>query len=72
MIETVRTTIACDFADLALIKARLLARDVTIKGESFTDKGPVMTVDMREDEADGILAMVIDLSRGRAVISIDD
>ncbi len=31
-----------------------------------------MTVDMRKDEADGILAMVTDLSRGRAVISTDD
>lgn len=72
MIETVHATIACDFADLALIKARLLARDVTIASETFTDKGPVMTTDMRKDEAENILAMVTDLSRGRAVITIDD
>ena len=72
MIETVRATIAVDFSDMALIKARLLARDVTIAGESFTDKGPVLTVDLRKDEAETILSMVVDLSRGKAVVSLDD
>ncbi|MGO4619100.1 YigZ family protein [Ensifer sp. 2YAB10] len=72
MIETVRATVALDFSDMALIKARLLARDVTIVGESFTDKGPVLTVDLRKDEAEAILAMVVDLSRGKAVVSLDD
>lgn len=72
MIETVRATVAVDFSDMALIKARLLARDVTIAGESFTDKGPVLTVDLRKDEAETILSMVVDLSRGKAVVSLDD
>ncbi|MBK5565023.1 YigZ family protein [Ensifer sp. SSB1] len=72
MIETVRATVALDFSDMALIKARLLARDVTIVGESFTDKGPVLTVDLRKDDAEAILAMVVDLSRGKAVVSLDD
>lgn len=72
MIETVRATVAVDFSDMALIKARLLARDVTIAGESFTDKGPVLTVDLRKDEAEAILSMVVDLSRGKAVVSLDD
>ncbi|WP_429811111.1 IMPACT family protein [Ensifer sp. B1-9] len=72
MIETVRATVAVDFSDMALVKARLLARDVTIAGESFTDKGPILTVDLRKDEAQAILAMVVDLSRGKAVVSLDD
>ncbi|MBD9649278.1 YigZ family protein [Ensifer sp. ENS09] len=72
MIETVRATVAVDFSDMALIKARLLARDVTIVNESFTDKGPVLSVDLRKDEAEAILAMVVDLSRGKAVVSLDD
>jgi len=72
MIETVRATVAVDFSDMALIKARLLARDVTIAGESFTDKGPVLTVDLRKDEAEAILSMVVDLSRGKALVSLDD
>lgn len=72
MIETVRATVAVDFSDMALIKARLLARNVAIIGESFTDKGPVLTVDLRKDEAEAILAMVIDLSRGKAMVSLDD
>ncbi|MEK1865774.1 MAG: YigZ family protein [Ensifer adhaerens] len=72
MIETVRATVAIDFSDMALIKARLLARDVAIINESFTDKGPVLTVEVRKDEAEAILAMVVDLSRGKAVVSLDD
>ncbi|QRY66683.1 YigZ family protein [Ensifer sp. PDNC004] len=72
MIETVRATVAVDFSDMALIKARLLARDVTIVNESFTDKGPVLSVDLRKDEAEAILGMVVDLSRGKAVVSLDD
>ncbi|MBD9621729.1 YigZ family protein [Ensifer sp. ENS06] len=72
MIETVRATVALDFSDMALIKARLLARDVAIINESFTDKGPVLTVELRKDEAEAILAMVVDLSRGKAVVSLDD
>ncbi|KQZ51506.1 MULTISPECIES: YigZ family protein [Ensifer] len=72
MIETVRATVALDFSDMALIKARLLARDVAIINESFTDKGPVLTVEVRKDEAEAILAMVVDLSRGKAVVSLDD
>lgn len=72
MIEIVRATVALDFSDMALIKARLLARDVAINNESFTDKGPVLTVELRKDEAEAILAMVVDLSRGKAVVSLDD
>lgn len=72
MIETVRATVGLDFSDMALIKARLLARDVAINSESFTDKGPVLTVELRKDEAEAILAMVVDLSRGKAVVSLDD
>ncbi|KSV77722.1 YigZ family protein [Ensifer sp. ENS08] len=72
MIETVRATVALDFSDMALIKARLLARDVAIIKESFTDKGPVLTVEVRKDEAEAILAMVVDLSRGKSVVSLDD
>ncbi|WP_043618907.1 YigZ family protein [Ensifer sp. ZNC0028] len=72
MIETVRATVGLDFSDMALIKARLLARDVAINSESFTDKGPLLTVELRKDEAEAILAMVVDLSRGKAVVSLDD
>ncbi|HEV7320431.1 MAG TPA: YigZ family protein [Ensifer sp.] len=72
MIETVRATVAVDFSDMALIKARLLARNVAIVGESFTDKGPVLSLDLRKDEAETIIAMVVDLSRGKAVVSLDD
>lgn len=72
LIETARATLAFDFSDMALIKARLLARNANIVSESFTDKGPVLTIDLRKDEAEAILAMVVDLSRGKAVVSLDE
>ncbi|APG83260.1 IMPACT family member in pol 5'region [Sinorhizobium americanum CCGM7] len=72
LVETLRATIACDFADLALIKARLTARGVAITGENFTDTGAVLAIDLPKDAADATVALVSDLSRGRAILSIED
>ncbi|OAP47276.1 IMPACT family protein [Sinorhizobium americanum] len=72
LVETLRATIACDFADLALIKARLAARGVTIASESFTDTGAVLAIGLPKDAADATRALVSDLSRGRAILSIED
>ncbi|MCA1369258.1 YigZ family protein [Bradyrhizobium sp. BRP14] len=70
LVETLRAAIACDFADLALIKARLTARGVIIAGESFTDTGAVLTIDMRQDVVDELVSLVTTISRGRAIVSI--
>ncbi|PDT86420.1 YigZ family protein [Sinorhizobium sp. BJ1] len=70
LVETLRVTIACDFADLALIKARLTARGVAIASESFTDTGAVLAIDLRKDVAEATLALVSDLSRGRAIVTL--
>ncbi|WP_026619645.1 putative YigZ family protein [Ensifer sp. WSM1721] len=72
LVEMLRATIACDFADLALIKARLTARGVMIAGESFTDIGAVLTIDLRKDVADETLVLVADLSRGKAIVSMEN
>lgn len=71
-IETLRATVACDFSDLALIKARLTSRGVAIAGESFTDTGAVLVIDLPKEAAETTIALVSDLSRGRAIVSIDD
>jgi uncharacterized YigZ family protein len=71
LVETLRATIACDFVDLALIKARLTARGVAIASESFTDTGAVLAIDLRKDVAEATLALVSDLSRGRAIVSLE-
>ncbi|WEX77847.1 IMPACT family protein [Sinorhizobium numidicum] len=72
LVDRLRATIACEFADLALIKARLAARGVMIAAETFTDTGAVLTIDMRRDTADEALVLVSDLSRGRAIVSLDN
>ncbi|OAP41605.1 hypothetical protein AU381_04840 [Sinorhizobium glycinis] len=70
--ETLRATIACDLGDLALIKARLTARGIAIASESFTDTGAVLAVDLRKEMAEATLALVSDLSRGRAFLSMEN
>jgi len=70
-VETHRATVACDFADLALIKARLTARGIAIASESFTDTGAMLVIDFRKDAAEATLTLVSDLSRGRAIVSLD-
>lgn len=72
LIERQRAEIACDFADLALIKARLAARGVSIASESFTGTGAVLSVEIRQDALDDVLALVSDLSRGKALVTLCD
>jgi uncharacterized YigZ family protein len=72
LVETLRATIACAFTDLALIKARLTARGVMITSESFTDIGAVLTIGMRQDVADEMAALVADISRGKAILSMEN
>jgi uncharacterized YigZ family protein len=72
LVERLRATIACDFADLALLKARLTARGVVIASERFTDTGAVLVIDLWKEEEEATLALVSDLSRGKAIISLDN
>lgn len=70
LVDMQGATVTCDFADLTLIKARLASRGVTITSEAFTDTGAVLTIDMPKDMADELLALVNDLSRGKAIVSL--
>lgn len=70
-VATQAVAIALPFADLALVKARLLAlADVTVARETFTAEGAILSVQLPEVEAANILALVRDLTRGRATLSV--
>jgi uncharacterized YigZ family protein len=61
------------FADLALVKARLLSlAHVVITQEVFGDHGAALTVSLPQDAAEAALQLVTDLTRGRAVIDRGD
>jgi uncharacterized YigZ family protein len=72
LVETVRITITCDFADLALVKARISGLGGMIGNETFIDTGAVLAVDVAADLREAIVRTVTDLTRGRAIIVADD
>lgn len=60
-----RLSIRCDFAELALVSARIRDMDATIEQENFVADGAELTVLAPLDRLDAIAARVVDLSRGR-------
>ena len=60
-----RLSIHCDFAELALVSARIRDMDATIEQENFVADGAELTVLAPLDRLDAIAARVVDLSRGR-------
>ena len=72
VIETIGATVDCDFSDLALIKARLGGLGVTIRSETFTGTGASLSLQIPKDAVQAAAAMILDLSRGRAVLRLDD
>lgn len=72
VIETTGGTVACEFADLALIKARLAGMGVTIASETFTGTGADLTLQIPKDSCQAASAIILDLSRGRATLKLED
>ena len=72
VIETDRAWIACDFADLALIKVRLTGHGASIASERFTATGAELLAEIPRSGRDVIANLIIDLSRGRATVAFDD
>lgn len=69
IVPSVEVKIDVTFSDLALVKARLFAlADVRLTEECFTESGAELTVSLPETGADDALAMVTDLTSGRARI----
>lgn len=56
---------ACDFADLALLKARLHELGAVVDGETFTAEGADLKWQLPEALVDEAQARVIDITRGR-------
>ncbi|MET3792152.1 IMPACT family protein [Aquamicrobium terrae] len=71
LIETAEVTITCGFADLALVEARLAGLPAArITAQNYTATGGAFTVSIHRPELEATLAMVADLTSGRATISM--
>lgn len=67
LVATVEATVICDFADLAIVQARLAALPgVRTSGEKFTATGAELTLVLPDMEVSAILRMIGDLTSGRA------
>ena len=58
-------TMRCEFADLALVSARLREMEATIEQEAFVADGAELTVRAPLARLDSIAARMVDLTRGR-------
>jgi uncharacterized YigZ family protein len=65
IVATGRLFIHCDFAELALVTARIREMDGVIEQETFVADGAELTVLAPVDRLDALAARMIDLSRGR-------
>ncbi|WP_213950177.1 YigZ family protein [Luteibacter sp. dw_328] len=65
IVATGRLFIHCDFAELALVTARIREMDGVLEQEIFVADGAELTVLAPADRLDAIAARMIDLSRGR-------
>jgi uncharacterized YigZ family protein len=59
--------LSCDFADLALLKARLHELDVIIENETFSAEGADLLLRLPETRVDEAQTRITDITRGRSV-----
>jgi uncharacterized YigZ family protein len=59
--------LSCDFADLALLKARLHELDVIIENETFNAEGADLLLRLPETRVDEAQTRITDITRGRSV-----
>ena len=59
--------LSCDFADLALLKARLHELDVIIDSETFNAEGADLVLRLPETRVDEAQTRITDITRGRSV-----
>ena len=58
--------LACDFAELTLLKARLHELDVVVDSETFTAEGAELRLQLPEARVDEARSRVTDITRGRS------
>jgi uncharacterized YigZ family protein len=72
-VAEVEATVVAGFSDLALVKARLLARPgLRIASEIFGAEGAELVIVMPETDAGEIARMVADITSGRSVMRFAD
>ncbi len=65
IIVSVRMQITCEFAEQALLKARLRELGAEVESESFEADGVTLVFRMPQDVATAASARVVDITRGR-------
>ncbi|TBR39647.1 MULTISPECIES: IMPACT family protein [Dyella] len=65
IIVSVRMQITCEFAEQALLKARLRELGADVESESFEADGVTLVFRMPQDVATAASARVVDITRGR-------
>lgn len=72
-VAEVTATLQCGFSDLALVKARLLARPgLRIASETFGADGAELTLVLPEADAEDAARMVADITSGRSAMRVAD
>ena len=72
-VAEVTAALQCGFSDLALVKARLLARPgLRIADETFGAGGAELTLVFPEADAENMARMVADITSGRSVMRFAD
>ncbi|MET0256658.1 MAG: YigZ family protein [Luteibacter sp.] len=65
IVATGQLSLHCDFAELALVRARIREMDGDIESETFVADGADLRVHAPLDRLDAIAARVVDLTKGR-------
>jgi uncharacterized YigZ family protein len=65
IVQVGRLSLHCDFAELALVTARIRDMDGTVEDETFVADGADLVVSAPLDRLEALAARIVDLSRGR-------
>lgn len=65
IVAMARLGLRCDFAELALLKARLRELDAEVQQEHFDADGVALEIQLPEGRVDDALSRITDISRGR-------
>jgi uncharacterized YigZ family protein len=72
IVDTVTATCACAYAELQHLKARLAQSGATVAREEFDAQGAVLTLSIPRRAFEELNAWVVNSSRGRSSLRIDD
>ncbi|NYT77360.1 YigZ family protein [Alcaligenaceae bacterium] len=67
LVDEVQVSCACDFADIAILRARLPGFDVRVLDEQFTDTGARWVLAVPRTQAAALQALYTNLTRGKGM-----